>query len=52
VRTADGRVFDLYYDRAPRDTQDRKGSWHLLREMEIEEQADSAAPGARGEQQP
>jgi len=27
-------VFDLYYDRAPKDTVDRKGSWHLLREME------------------
>jgi len=34
VRTEGGRVFDLYYDRAPKDTVDRKGSWHLLREME------------------
>lgn len=51
VRTGDGRVFDLYYDRAPRDTQDRKGSWHLLCEMEPGEQAGPAAPGARGEQQ-
>ena len=51
VRTGDGRVFDLYYDRAPRDTQDHKGSWHLLREMELEEPAGPAAPGARGERQ-
>ncbi len=52
VRTDDGRVFDLYYDRAPTDTQDRKGSWHLLREMEREEEAGSAESGACGEQEP
>ena len=34
VQTEEGRVFDLYYDRAPKDVVDRKGSWHLLREME------------------
>lgn len=34
VRTDSGRIFDLYYDRAPRDTSDTKGSWHLLRELE------------------
>ena len=34
VRLEDGRVFDLYYDRAPRDTSGRKGSWYLLKEME------------------
>jgi hypothetical protein len=42
VRTDDGRVFDLYYDRAPRDAEDKKGSWHLLQELE------SGAPPARG----
>ena len=52
VRIDDGRVFDLYYDRAPRDTQDRKGSWHLLREMAREEEASTAESGTRGEQQP
>jgi hypothetical protein len=31
VRTATGRVFVLYYDRAPRDADDRSGTW-LLRE--------------------
>ena len=51
VRIDDGRVFDLYYDRAPRDTQDRKGSWHLLREMEREDGASTAESGTRGEQQ-
>jgi hypothetical protein len=34
VRIEDGRVFDLYYDRAPKDTEDKKGSWHLLQELE------------------
>jgi len=33
VRTATGQVFDLYYDRAPRKADDRKGGWFLLREM-------------------
>lgn len=34
VRTDGGRVFELYYDRAPRDTEDTKGSWHLLQELD------------------
>jgi hypothetical protein len=34
VRTGCGRVFDLYYDRAPKSVDDRKGSWTLYREME------------------
>ncbi|MBN1179854.1 MAG: hypothetical protein JXD18_11610 [Anaerolineae bacterium] len=33
VRTETGRVFDLYYDRAPKKAGKGKGSWHLLREM-------------------
>lgn len=33
VRTGEGRVFDLYYDRAPKRSQDRKGAWFLYREM-------------------
>lgn len=34
VRTADGLIFDLYYDRAPKGARDRKGAWFLFREME------------------
>ena len=34
VLCAGGRVFDLYYDRAPKDAADRKGSWFLYREIE------------------
>jgi hypothetical protein len=33
VRTDTGQVFDLYYDRAPRDVDRRKGDWHLYREL-------------------
>jgi hypothetical protein len=33
VRVEDGRIFDLYYDRAPRSVDDRLGSWTLFREL-------------------
>jgi hypothetical protein len=40
VRTDSGRVFDLYYDRAPGSVHDRKGAWFLLRELEPLEETD------------
>ncbi len=33
VRVAGGRIFDLYYDRAPESAADRKGHWFLWREL-------------------
>ncbi len=36
VRTADDRLFDLYYDRAPKKQQ-RSGSWFLWRELADDE---------------
>jgi hypothetical protein len=33
VRTDSGRIFDLYYDRAPKDAAHRKGEWFLYREL-------------------
>jgi hypothetical protein len=33
VQVQGGRVFDLYYDRAPEDASDRLGHWFLWREM-------------------
>jgi hypothetical protein len=33
VRTQDGRIFDLYYDRAPKDADRRKGAWFLDKEL-------------------
>jgi hypothetical protein len=35
VRTEQGQVFDLYYDRAPKDVDSRKGAWFLDKEMKI-----------------
>jgi hypothetical protein len=32
VRVADGRLFHIYYDRAPESAGDRKGHWFLLGE--------------------
>jgi hypothetical protein len=33
VRLEDGRIFDLYYDRAVKDVDHRKGSWFLYRQL-------------------
>ena len=33
VRTDTGQVFDIYYDRAPKGINQRKGTWVLYREM-------------------
>jgi hypothetical protein len=33
VRVEGGRVFELYYDRAPKNADDRQGSWFLRREL-------------------
>jgi hypothetical protein len=41
VRIQDGRIFDLYYDRAPKDASDRTGSWYLWREMREAERGTS-----------
>ena len=34
VRTEDGRFFDLYYDRAPKNVDNRKGAWFVYQELE------------------
>lgn len=33
VRTPARQVFDLYYDRAPKDAAHRKGEWFIYREL-------------------
>mgnify|MGYP000601510516 CR=1 FL=1 len=33
VRTSQGRIFAIYYDRAPKNVQDRKGKWILHSEQ-------------------
>ncbi len=35
VRVEDGRIFELYYDRAPESAGDRKGHWFLLGERKV-----------------
>ncbi len=37
VRTHEGRLFELYYDRAPKGSDERKGNWVLVREFVGEE---------------
>ncbi len=33
VRTQNERLFDIYYDRSPKDVDRRKGAWFLDREL-------------------
>jgi hypothetical protein len=33
VRVEAGRIFELYYDRAPKDSDRRKGAWFLVSEL-------------------
>jgi hypothetical protein len=32
VRSQDGRLFEIYYDRAPKDANSREGAWFLSKE--------------------
>lgn len=34
VRTTTDRFFELYYDRAPKGSDERKGAWFLVSELE------------------
>ena len=34
VKVATGQIFDLYYDRAMKSVDERKGQWFLYRELE------------------
>jgi hypothetical protein len=34
VRTDHGRIFDLYFDRAPKSVDARKGAWFLDKELQ------------------
>jgi hypothetical protein len=33
IMTQDERIFDIYFDRAPDNVDDRKGKWFLYREL-------------------
>jgi hypothetical protein len=34
VKVENGQIFDLYYDRAMKNVDDRKGQWFLYRELQ------------------
>jgi hypothetical protein len=34
VKVANGRIFELYFDRAPKGSDLRKGAWFLYRELD------------------
>jgi hypothetical protein len=36
ARADSGQIFDLYYDRAMKSVDERKGQWFLYRELEAE----------------
>jgi len=36
IRTDTNRIFDIYYDRAPEDVDNRKGNWFLYQELSEE----------------
>ncbi len=36
VRVASGRLFELYYDRAPKGSKQRKGAWFVRSELKEE----------------
>jgi hypothetical protein len=40
VSVDSGQIFELYYDRAPKDVDNRKGGWFLRGERRIEREAD------------
>jgi len=37
VRVDSGQIFDIYYDRALKSVDDRKGSWFIFRELSAEQ---------------
>lgn len=37
VKVDSGQVFDIYYDRAPKNVDARKGAWFIYREMALGE---------------
>lgn len=46
VLTESGRVFDLYYDRAPTDVDRRKGGWFIFQELQpVEDRNPDRAKG-------
>ena len=37
IETDKGRIFDIYYDRAPKNVNKRKGNWFIYQELQLRE---------------
>lgn len=37
VETVHGRIFDIYYDRSPKNVNKRKGDWFIYQELQLRE---------------
>lgn len=48
VQVESGQVFDLYYDRAMKNVDDRKGQWFVYRELEKENGSNTAGNNTNG----
>lgn len=46
VQVDDGRIFDIYYDRAIKNVDARKGQWFVYREMGMKKENGSNAAGS------
>jgi hypothetical protein len=49
VHTDSQQIFDIYYDRAPKDANRRKGTWFLYRELSLPETEGGASEGGASE---
>jgi hypothetical protein len=38
VVTSSGQIFDIYFDRSPKSSDDRKGEWFLYQELAYQEE--------------
>lgn len=43
VEVSDGRIFEIYYDRAVEDSDDRKGNWFLFTERTLNTDSNPAS---------
>jgi hypothetical protein len=44
VRVEIGKIYEIYYDRAPQDAERRKGEWFIYRELSQDDLGNSSHP--------
>ena len=37
IKTENDRIYEIYYDRAPKSVEHRKGQWFIYRELKLQE---------------